>query len=605
MKTICTQQFNDKVYHSFKKWFLAPHGQMLYSWTITNTSTSWWVNTITVSWAWWTADAYAWKFVAIVEWPGLWSVMKIDWNTTDTLTLQFGWDQTPKNNVSKIKIYEDFSETISFIGYDWIYSIINDSTSWITTYTPAEVTLSVASLPNPVTAWSEAVDWWNYKADYDITATSIVLVQQTPEPYTYDADDFASLNPISWSVTVPYSEHTEENNNTYHFAAFGTVIDADWNDWRIFAVDINDNILCSATETIDWQYVMSWSYFAWYMNKSSVLGSTKNVLRVVPFNNVVLLFTHDCIYIVKQVNVEKSWTTFNTYNVNIWTDYIWLHSATAVKSYNTWLYLITSKNSLVSLSIEDWYQWKFKINTEDMGIDIQQWLDNIGSNDKVSLWINNDEIDVLRNNWAKTTIFKYSFYYKFWYRWETSLYMHKIYSSIDITYIGNVTYRYNSDLITDYSAEWEPLNIFDQKLRWMVWEDNIFQLKTILYHKLYLWVNTTTDTVVHYKFRVSWETYEYAVPLNNILWLQKWSSLKDNTTLWESILWFNILGWSLQNKLIWELVSDVNVLEIPLWLTFTLAEIRLTWDFEIGWNLIWELIHEEHLTPVEDVVPYF
>ena len=40
-----------------------------------------------------------------------------------------------------------------------------------------------------------------------------------------------------------------------------------------------------------------------------------------------------------------------------------------------------------------------------------------------------------------------------------------------------------------------------------------------------------TIVMLYNKFRVSGETYEYAVPLNTILWLQKTSSVKDNTTL--------------------------------------------------------------------------
>ena len=603
-KTITKQPFNADVYHSFKKGFSTPRWDVKYSGTVSSVSDTSWVFKITVTWAGWTTNEFAWKFVAITEWPSLGSVFKISANDATSLTLQFGWDTAPTSE-SKFKIYADYWEVLSFIGNDWIYAICNDAPEPVPVITPAEVTLTVPSLANPVSAWDTAVEGWKYKNDYAITATSIILYQVNPWEYTFNLSDFSALNASAGSVTTPYSSVTPENNNTYHFSSFGTVVDADRNDWRIFAINVEGTVSCSATETNDWNYVMSWWYFSWYINSSSVLGSVKNVLRVVPFNNVVLLFTHECIYIIKQVNVERSWTTFNTYNVNIWTDYIGLHSATAVKSYNTWLYFLTSKNSLVSINIEDWYQGKYKISTEDMGIEIQQWLDNIKSSDKVSLWINNDEIDLTWNDWAKTTIFKYSMFYRFWHRRETTLLFSKIYANIDITYVWDRTYRYNWELENDWSAEWAPINSFKQWLRRMVGEDDIFQLKTILYHKLYLWANTSTNTVVHYKFRVSWETYEYAIPLNTVLWLQKSSSVKDNTTLWESILGFNILGWSLQNKLIWTLVSDVNVLEIPLWLTFTLAEIRLTWDFECWWHLIWELRHEEQLTPFEDVVPYF
>jgi hypothetical protein len=41
-----------------------------------------------------------------------------------------------------------------------------------------------------------------------------------------------------------------------------------------------------------------------------------------------------------------------------------------------------------------------------------------------------------------------------------------------------------------------------------------------------------------------------------------------------------------------------------LWLTYSLLEITIEWDFETGGNLLWTLVHEPHLTPYEDVVAY-
>ena len=153
--TLCTQPYNDSVYHSFKKWFSAPHWEVLASWTVSSVSTTSWIYRVTVTNAWWTVDAFKWKFLSITWWPSLWWIYKISSNTADTLTLQYGWDAAP-DNTSTFKIYSDYWEILSFIWNDWIYSIIND------------------------------IDWWT--------------------------------------------------DNTYHFSSFGTVIDADWNDWRIFAV---------------------------------------------------------------------------------------------------------------------------------------------------------------------------------------------------------------------------------------------------------------------------------------------------------------------------------------------------------------------------------
>ena len=74
--------------------------------------------------------------------------------------------------------------------------------------------------------------------------------------------------------------------------------------------------------------------------------------------------------------------------------------------------------------------------------------------------------------------------------------------------------------------------------------------------------------------------------------------------LGKSILWYQTLGWNAERYIIWTYLSDVDILEIPLWLTYSLLEIIVSWDFEIGGNIIGALVHDPHLTPYEDVVAY-
>jgi hypothetical protein len=214
--------------------------------------------------------------------------------------------------------------------------------------------------------------------------------------------------------------------------------------------------------------------------------------------------------------------------------------------------------------------------------------------------MNTETIYMTWYGWDKSTIFQYSNYYSFWHRWETKLMIKDLTVDTHETYLWAVAYRYNlTDRKTD---EWEQE--YEQHLRRFHWESDIFSLKTILYHKLYLWVNTDLSSQVYYKARLSDWLYEYTIPLSNASFLQKSSNLTAEKVLGKSVLGYQVLGWNAEKYIIWTYLSDVDILEIPLWLTYSLLEIIVSWDFEIWGNIIWALVHDPHLTPYEDVVAY-
>lgn len=168
------------------------------------------------------------------------------------------------------------------------------------------------------------------------------------------------------------------------------------------------------------------------------------------------------------------------------------------------------------------------------------------------------------------------------------------------TYLWAIAYRYWLEgwKFDDWHLEYE------QHLRRFHWESDVFSLKTILYHQLYLWVNTDLNSQVYYKARLSNWLYEYTIPLSNATFLQKSSNLTAEKVLGNSILWYQTLGWNAEKYVIWTYLSDVDILEIPLGLTYSLLEIIVSGDFEIWGNIIGALVHDPHLTPYEDVVAY-
>ena len=398
-----------------------------------------------------------------------------------------------------------------------------------------------------------------------------------------------------------YAIHNDNYIKRYEsIQASVSVVDADWSNWMMYAILDNWGIVMSASKTNDGNYSLNGWYFAGYMNSSSYLWSISWALRIVPFNDIVVVFTKNWIYVIKKESMDVLGTTINTYTLDLAFDFLWIHSFHSVCSYNTWIYFLSNKKTFLSLNIEESYYNKYKITTDDLGIDIQQWLDNIKEDDPVSIAINTETIYMTWYGWDKSTIFQYSNYYSFWHRWETKLMIKDLTVDTNETYLWAVAYRYN---LTDRKTD-EREQEYVQHLRRFHWESDIFSLKTILYHKLYLWVNTDLSSQVYYKARLSDWLYEYTIPLSNASFLQKSSNLTAEKVLGNSVLWYQVLWWNAEKYIIWTYLSDVDVLEIPLGLTYSLLEIVVSWDFEIWWNIIGALVHDPHLTAYEDVVAY-
>ena len=514
-----------------------------------------------------------------VKWKLLywdWVNSKITWSTQDqamilTPTVSPWWDTNSLAWCYVLITWWQTSITDTDGTWPWqIMSIISNTSTYLT------------------------VDWWD----------------TAPHNSAYIIyDEYWEVLTFIWPDGL-YAIHSDEFVSRYQGInqASLSVVDACWNNWRIFALLSNWSVECSAVITSDWDTMtLSWWRMSWFFNQSSFIWNTIWWMRIVPFNDIVCVFTNSCIYTIKKEteqvtsSVKENWVLqVDRFTMSLSFDFVWLHSKKAIIPYNTWIYFVSSKNTFLSLNIEESYYNKYKITTEDLWVDIQQWMDNIEPEDDVALWIDQDTIYIVWNWDKKSTIFQYDTYYQFWHRWETLLIIKWIRVDNTQTYLGPVCYRYN---LTDKDVDewWQE---YEQHLRWFNWDTDIFSLKTILYHKLYLWQKTDLSTIVKYNARLSTWTYEYIIRLEDTLFLQKNANIKTDWVLGNWIIWFRVLGWWAEKLIKWEYISEVDVLEIPLWLTYSLLEITIEWNFEIGGNLLWSLVHDNHLTPYEDVVSY-
>ena len=543
-ETISRDTYNINVNHSFKEWFQSVKWQILTRWTsisyVESTDPEYTpdVPKLKDSSANRTDWAYAWKYVYLMPWTHAWWWQIFKISNN---TSQYLFIQTWLAELPyscPYKIFDDYWECLSFIWSTYVYSIVNDQVQSTTTIS----------------------DW-----------------------------------------LIAYWEFSE---------TWFEVIDCDWNNWRLFVIRKDWSILCTATTNATSKDAVEWWMFAWYTNSSSMIWYVQWAIRIMKFNNIEVVFTKNKIYLIKSTTVSVQWIddnwqqytfTHQSYIVNLAFWFLWLHNMKAVCPYNTWIYFLSNKNTFLSLNIEETYYNYYRTTTEDMWVDIQQWLDNVWPNDPISIWINAETIYISWKQETYTTLFQFDVYYKFWHRWVTQIPIKNLYISTDSTFLWPKTYRYN---LNENMLDYENLD-YTQQLRFIHWDSDVFSLKTILYHKIFLWPETDEESYVLYKARLSTWTYKYKIPFNNVDYLHQINNLSLNNTLWNSLLWYQVLWWISENSLIWTLVADIDVIDIPLWLTYSLLEITIVWQFEIWWNLLWALVHDDHITPYEDVVPYF
>ena len=550
-----------------------------------------------------------WKYVREWTWPHTKLLARQNFNSK----VRHSFKRDFQNCKWEVLFWDGSTTKITGSVDSWVHKLTPTvTTSWTAN---AYAWMYVMICWWATSAWSTTgVWWWQIFQIKSNTATYLTVAGWDTKPnqstYIIFRDFWETLSFIGndWVYAIHNDTkitRLEWLNNKDTTA----VVDATWSNGRIFEVLTNWLVACSATQTSSWENALYWWQYAGLFNGSSTIWNVTWAMRIIPFNDIVILFTKDSIYVIKNetitVSVEDSngnniSFTADAYPINLAFDFVWLYHWNAICAYNTWIYFISDKKEFLSLNIEESYYNKYKITTEDLWIDIQQWLDNIKEWDALSVWIDTKTIYIVWNSAEKSTIFQYDTYYSFWHRWETQLIIKNIRVDTHQTYMWLITYRYwlSEEKLDCYAFE------YTQHLRWFNWDTDIFSLKTILYHKLYLWVHTSPDTKIIYNATLSDWLYKYELPLSLLRFLQKAGNLSNDGILGKWVLWFTPLWWKAENIIIWEYLSEVDVLEAPLGFTYSLLEITVEWDFETGGNILWTLVHDPHLTPYEDVIPY-
>jgi hypothetical protein len=173
---------------------------------------------------------------------------------------------------------------------------------------------------------------------------------------------------------------------------YGTIIDFEYNDDKLFALDENNNLL-----------VGKWGYFDLYLDAESyVWGVEGSIVGVETIGWYLTITTWSKLITYYPSSLNVWWdTVVNTYvkatSRNLWYkgQFIW----------NDGMYVVTDKNRFLSVSFtvnDD----RIRVETVDLWLDIQKYLDTFG--DDVSIYIDSDFIYLISDG----KILKYDQYYQ-------------------------------------------------------------------------------------------------------------------------------------------------------------------------------------------------
>lgn len=447
------------------------------------------------------------------------------------------------------------SRTVNAYALKWIY--IYDATVW--TWQVIQIISNTATELTLYTWWIIQPTWIKYQI-FDTFSEIVAFV----------AND--------WIYTI--------NNTTSITLAkrYWTVRDCIYNLWRLFVVDSNDNVLVSEQWSncyYYWQPVWTYSWVQW----------------MTCFQDFVLLMCTDRVGMIKKesITIDSNSQPIDTFKTLTVTNILWTFGKKSFTTYNQGLYVFTGTKKLIALTITPSGTDRFTVQQDDQWIYIQQFLDWISAWDDIQIAINAEKVCLTHYNSSWSNIYLYDVYYKFRYRRNTLLPIHWCLVYNNIYYLWDKVYRIDTSLTKDV---WD--NDYTPRIRSILWEEDIFSVKTYMMHKLYIWANTDLNTKIKYVCHIDWWKYEVNTNLNNIKYLTDNLLFNTDWTRGRDMFWYWVFGWEWFN--IWAYTMwYINAIEIPISLTSLLTEIFIEWDIEFGWMLMQYDTYDPYITPINSV----
>lgn len=501
------------------------------------------------------------------------------------------WTYTYNSNLNqKFKIVTSVNWTMS---ESWSWANWDDTTPWVFKLVDSSKTWTVNAYAGKYVYMDTWTIWaWQVWLIQSNTATELVLANWwTVKPSNVAYKIFASYWECLWIITWDWFYIVHNSTNILKVDKFGIVKDLTVFKWKIFYVNNLDYVWYS-----DW-----WAYWNTYVSLTSPVWNIWNILNIDTYQNYVLLFKSDWVYLIDEKTITVSWSTSYDYKINLLTNLFWLLNRWAYTIYNQWVHMVTSVKKFIALSITPAGTDKYTVEETNEWIYIQKFLDTILSSDVLWIWIIQDRIVVTHKTSTLTNVYIYDFFYKWWHRWTTDLNIYWVKTYWDFYYIWDKVYKINLWL---YKDEWNIL--YNQSVKSVVWEDNVFSIKKFNFTKFYIWSDTTKWTYVNNICYLWWLRYEDIFYFENSKWLTDKELVNSDWTLWSTILWNGILWWYSPWYLTSLLYADIWTIEIPLWYDTELGIIEIVAEqnerFVLWWVIVWYELIEPQVTPLNNVL---
>jgi len=502
---------------------------------------------------------FSWTYVAWVNYK-FYYINSVKWTKAES------WTWASWVTVWSDVVIQDLTKSWTVNAYAWKYVYIYSATAWT---------------------------WQIMKIDSN-TATNLVVTQswwKTPPTWAsyHIFSDFWDTLSFVWPDYI-YTIHTSAD--VIKVQSVPNVIDAIYFKWRNYIIDSAKHV-----------YVWDQWFFAWYFNIDSLIWALDDVVNIIDFQDYVLLLWLNQIKVVQSENVVLTQTSGTSvvkavFKIVWVTTAFWLFNQSSFVVYNQWLYVFTKFKQFLSVSITSVWVDKYFVDTKPQGIYIQKFLDTITTTDKVRVAINDQNIIFITNNWTISNIYIYDFIYLWWHRWTTVLiigwyknlkfFWTKIYEISSTTFLDSWWYEY------------------DQNIKIIVWEENIFNMKRSLLTKFYISKNTSLNCDVVFTIEAWWKIDTYTKSLWDLWYLQfaAWLYWWTSNTLGSNILWY----WMLANQKasLSNIIADICNIEIPTWFFYELLIIELKWEWtnkvEFGWMMSWYSLFEPQVTSYQNVI---
>lgn len=542
------------------------------------------------------------RWVEKVNWVKIWDaffILNNKWTYINTITYT-----TNDIVYYGTKYYVSLSWSIWKLPTDTNYWKEYDRTnSWLATWDPDNIT------------YADEFRWWYLVLKLEKTWIDS-LVNALDYIYFYE-----NKSNLQWIATrIEYKKTIDANNILVYIrwtnkAGSRPQYKSD-SSWEVVAI-YSQSWDCPVVASSDWVYVYNihstwvrevqllqlnniedittynWALFVlnnerlYYSHTTNQWHSTVNIYpldyinirewyRLVPYGKMLVLFG-----LYNKIITPINWTTGNIWFVS--TDLNFednLLSKYSIYSYMWILYMIKDNKELVKVNIVSINNIDYQVETAPVLEDTKGLIDDISWD--VYMCLDWKDLHILNYRDNKTFVYTYNVDYQ---HWSTSEYSVKIVKILD--------WKYYWDNL--YSTWWTES--VEQKLWFVVWTEDLFRLKQIVFLKIILGIESSKlDYYLDIQYEIWGKIFNktidlYNYPINIDLIDNEW-------WLWDTLIWTSLLG----TNLWWFTQANWNIVSVNIWIGKTASIMRFTIrskvknEFIYGWSVVWYEINTPEVT---------